>query len=80
MNSEVYKYLLEYGFNDEEINYIDENNDMIWQTNLLNCISIFEILQENGFDFDEIHNLLMENPLIISLAPEELDKVILNNS
>mgnify|MGYP003309024158 CR=1 FL=1 len=78
MNSEVYKYLLEYGFNDEEINYIDENNEMIWQTNLLNCISIFEALNNRGFNFDSIHNLIINNPIIISLSVEELEKILLN--
>ncbi|MBQ9853787.1 MAG: hypothetical protein IJO57_02005 [Bacilli bacterium] len=78
MNSEVYKYLLEYGFNDEEINYIDENNDMIWKTNLLNCISVFELLKEKEFNFDFIHNLILDNPLIISLSVEELEKTLLN--
>lgn len=78
MNSEVYKYLLEYGFNDEEINYIDENNDIIWKTNLLNCISVFELLKEKEFNFDFIHNLILDNPLIISLSVEELEKTLLN--
>ena len=78
MNSEVYKYLLEYGFNDEEINYIDENNDMIWKTNLLNCISVFELLKEKEFNFDFIHNLILDNPIIISLSVEELEKTLLN--
>lgn len=79
MNSEIYKYLLEQGFNDEEINYIDDNNEMIWKTNLLNCEKIFEFLKEKGYSIENIHNLLIENPIIISLDINELDKIIKTN-
>lgn len=79
MNSEIYKYLLEQGFNDEEINYIDDNNEMIWKTNLLNCEEIFKFLKEKGYSIENIHNLLLEKPIIISLDVNELDKIIKTN-
>ena len=79
MNSNIYKYLLEQGFNDEEIDYIDYNNESIWQTNLLNCKSIIENLREFGLSFEIIHNLIMENPIILSLSIEDAIKYLKEN-
>ena len=79
MNSNIYKYLLEQGFNDEEIDYIDDNNESIWQTNLLNCKSIIENLREFGLSFEIIHDLIMENPIILSLSIEDAIKYLKEN-
>ena len=79
MNSNIYKYLLEQGFNDEEIDYIDDNNESIWQTNLLNCKSIIEYLREFGLNFQFIHDLIMENPIILSLSIEDAIKYLKEN-
>lgn len=76
MNSKIYKYLLEQGFNDEEIDYIDNNNEFIWQTNLLNCQSIIEYLRGLGLTFVSIHDLIMDNPIILSLSTEEIVKYL----
>lgn len=78
MNSSIYKYLLQQGFNDEEINYIDDNNEYICQTNLLNCQEIIEILREFGLNFKIIHDLIMENPIILSLSKEEMKQILEN--
>lgn len=79
MSSQIFKYLLEQGFNEEEINYIDENNDYIWQTNKANCESVFEFFRDNNYSFEQIHQIILNTPIIISMDIEEIKNLIFKN-
>ena len=66
------KDVLEQGFSNKEIEYIDNNNEYICQTNILNCQSIIDNLRDLGLSFQLIDDLKMWNPISLSLTTEDV--------
>lgn len=77
MNKYVFDYLRIIGFTDDEINYIEDNNDNIFYASLSHVKKLIDILQNLGLDNINIKNLLIKNVYMIT---EKIEKInILNN-
>ena len=77
MNKYVFDYLRIIGFTDNEINYIEDNNEYIFYVNLVHIKKIITILQDLGLDNINIRKTLIKNVYIIT---EKIEKInLLNN-
>lgn len=73
MRKDVFDYLRIITFTDEEINYIEDNNDNIFYVNLVHVKKIINILRDLGLDNRNIKKILMKNVYIITEKIEKLN-------
>lgn len=72
MDEEVYNYLKEYGFSDEELDSFQEENDKMFFTDLEEVKKNTSFLEGKKLTKDEIINLLKINPFMITVKDNRL--------
>jgi len=72
MNRNLFLYLRELNLTDEEIKYIEQNNQFIYQTSKEHTKLVLDKLREKGITEIELKNLLVKN---IYLVTETLDRI-----
>ena len=77
MDKQVFEYLRILGFTDEEINYIEEQNDNITYANLYRVKQIILFLQELGLNIQIIRKICTSNVFMITETFRRINK--LNN-
>ena len=73
MKSDVYYYLLDYGFNNDEIDKIEDVSDDIFFTNLLEVRKNIKFLEEKGLDINEVIDAINYNPYLLTEKNNRLE-------
>ena len=82
MREEVYNYLREYGFTEEELNTFEEENEKMFFTNLVEVNKNINFLTNKGFTKEEIMYVFKNNPFMITVKNnrlEALDKIYIED-
>lgn len=75
MDKNVFDYLRIIGFTDNEINYIEDNNDNIFYVNLSHVKKVITILQKLELDIINIRKILTKNVLLITEHTEKINEI-----
>ncbi len=73
MKSDVYYYLLDYGFDNDEIDKIEDVSDDIFFTNLLEVRKNIKFLEEKGLDVNEVIDAINYNPYLLTEKNNRLE-------
>ena len=68
MLDEVYEYLSKFGFNDEQLNKIEDENEMIFFANLNDVKNNIEFLESKNLTKEEIIDLINKNNFMITCS------------
>ena len=81
MEEKVYEYLVGYGFTVEQIDFIEEKNENIYQVTTYHAEKIMEFLKTYNLTKEEIIKVVTSCPDLISQKKFNLDNIIkiLNN-
>ena len=80
MREEVYDFLREYGFTKEEVYSFEEENEIMFFTNLIEVNKNIDFLINKGLNKEEVMHVFRHNPYMITVKNNrlvELDKIYL---
>ena len=72
MREDVYKFLREYGFSKEEVNYFEDENEEMYFTNLIEVNKNIDFLINKGLTKEEIIYVFKKNPYMITVKNNRL--------
>ena len=68
MEDEIYEYLIDYGFTQENLSKFEELNDYMYFVSLDKIIENINFFTDKGLNTSEIINLANNNPFILTLS------------
>lgn len=66
MREDIYDYLINYGFTEEDLSRIKEENDKVYFAILKNITDNIEFLENKGLEKNEVIQVVRKNPYIIT--------------
>lgn len=84
MKEEIYDYLINYGFKEEDLNQIKEHNEKIYFAVLKNITDNIEFLESKGLEKSQVIEVVRKNPFMVTAGTrkkqilDEIYKVFFN--
>ncbi len=69
MKEELYDYLIDYGFDKNDLKELEQKNENVYYLRKENAIELIHALEEKGFSKEEIINSINNNYNLITTKP-----------
>lgn len=73
MLESVYYYLKEFGFNDKEIDFFEDENEDMFSTNNIEIEKNINFLFEKGLEHEEVLDVIRKNPDMLTVKNNRLE-------